>query len=217
MQDAPIVEWIRNKYLSIIADLDERGRRRWAAAEVRSLGWGGIAAVARATGISDRTIRNGLRELDDPDALPSDRQRMQGRRTSFTRGNPTGFDQGAGISHRTSCPRGPNVSLAVDLQKYSDPGGGIELPGLRGQLYESGRTVEGTRLQPAVEPQDAGGKTASGSQRPVRTYCPTGEGPAALWRTGDLGRREEEGNAGETEKPRKNVPPQRFSCRGEDA
>jgi Rhodopirellula transposase DDE domain len=78
MHDAPVVEWIRQKFLSIFADLDERGRRRWAAAEARSLGWGGIAAVAHATGISDRTIRNGLRELDDPNALPRDRQRKKG-------------------------------------------------------------------------------------------------------------------------------------------
>jgi Rhodopirellula transposase DDE domain len=78
MQDARIAEWIRTKFLAIVADLDERGRRRWAAAEARSLGWGGISAVAHATGISDRTIRNGLRELDDPNALPPDRQRMQG-------------------------------------------------------------------------------------------------------------------------------------------
>src|SRR6202044_157316 len=48
------------------------------AAEARSLGWGGIEAVAAATGLSDRTIRNGIRELEDPDALPSTRQRRPG-------------------------------------------------------------------------------------------------------------------------------------------
>lgn len=78
MQDARVIEWIRQKFLAIATDLDERGRRRWAAAEARSLGWGGITAVAQATGISDRTIRNGLRELDDPDPLPRDRQRKHG-------------------------------------------------------------------------------------------------------------------------------------------
>ncbi len=78
MPDAQVIEWIRNKYLAIISDLDERGKRRWAAAEARSLGWGGIAAVARATGMSDRTIRNGIRELDDPDSMPPDRQRRHG-------------------------------------------------------------------------------------------------------------------------------------------
>lgn len=83
MSKASVVEWIREKYAAIVSDLDERGRRRWAAAESRSLGWGGITAVALATGISDRTIRTGIKELDDPEAAPSNRQRQPGagRRT----------------------------------------------------------------------------------------------------------------------------------------
>ena len=44
--------------------LNERSRRRWAAAEARSHGRGGIAAVVRATGISEGTVRRGLAELD---------------------------------------------------------------------------------------------------------------------------------------------------------
>ena len=78
MPDAQVIEWIRGKYIAIISDLDERARRRWGAAEARSLGWGGIQAVAAATGLSDRTIRNGIKELDDPDAPPSNRQRRAG-------------------------------------------------------------------------------------------------------------------------------------------
>jgi Rhodopirellula transposase DDE domain len=78
MPDAQVVEWIRQKYVAIIADLDERARRRWGAAEARSLGWGGIQAVAAATGISDRTIRNGIKELDDPTAPPLTQQRRTG-------------------------------------------------------------------------------------------------------------------------------------------
>ena len=78
MPDAQVVEWIRDKYLAIVSDLDERARRRWAAAEARSLGWGGTTAVAMATGISDRTVRNGITELDDPDTLPPNRQRKSG-------------------------------------------------------------------------------------------------------------------------------------------
>lgn len=78
MPDAQVIEWIREKYHAIVGDLDERGRRRWAAAEARSLGWGGIAAVAVATGLSDRTVRNGIRELDDPDAAAATRQRRVG-------------------------------------------------------------------------------------------------------------------------------------------
>lgn len=50
------------------ATLDERGRRRWCAAEARSHGRGGIAAVARVTGVSRRTIDRGLVELESEQA-----------------------------------------------------------------------------------------------------------------------------------------------------
>jgi transposase len=73
-----IVEWIEEKYSAISGYLDERGRRRWAAAEARSLGWGGISAVSLATGISDRTIRNGIQELVAPAVAVSTRQRRAG-------------------------------------------------------------------------------------------------------------------------------------------
>lgn len=78
MPDANIVEWIREKYRDLADELDERGRRRWTAIEARSLGRGGIAAVAAATGISDRTIRTGIQELESPQALPANRQRRDG-------------------------------------------------------------------------------------------------------------------------------------------
>lgn len=78
MPEARVIEWIRQKFVNIAQDLDERGRRRWAASEALSLGRGGITAVADATGISDRTIRNGIRELNDPNPLPPDRRRRRG-------------------------------------------------------------------------------------------------------------------------------------------
>jgi transposase len=78
MPEARVIEWIRQKFVNIAQDLDERGRRRWAASEAISLGRGGITAVADATGISDRTIRNGIRELNDPNPLPADRRRRRG-------------------------------------------------------------------------------------------------------------------------------------------
>jgi hypothetical protein len=59
-------------------DLDERGCRRWAATEALSLGRGGSAAVAKATGLSDRTIRNGLPELTGDEELDPGCQRRPG-------------------------------------------------------------------------------------------------------------------------------------------
>ena len=78
MQDALTIATIRAKYIELLDDLDERGRRRWAAVEARALGRGGITSVASATGLSDRTVRTGLKELDDPEALPGNRQRRSG-------------------------------------------------------------------------------------------------------------------------------------------
>jgi hypothetical protein len=78
MHDATLVNTLAGKYIELLDDLDERGRRRWAAVEARALGRGGIATVARATGLSDRTIRTGVKELDDADALPGHRQRRSG-------------------------------------------------------------------------------------------------------------------------------------------
>ena len=57
------------RYRALAGDLDERRRRLWAAAEARSHGRGGIAAVARASGISESTIRAGLRELESGASL----------------------------------------------------------------------------------------------------------------------------------------------------
>jgi hypothetical protein len=54
---------IPEKYAALAAHLSERGRRIWAATEAKSYGRGGITAVYRATGITDKTIRRGLREL----------------------------------------------------------------------------------------------------------------------------------------------------------
>lgn len=78
MPDAEIIDGIEYKFNLLVGDLDERGRRRWAATEALALGWGGITAVAKATGLSDRTIRTGIKELCEADPLPSGRQRRRG-------------------------------------------------------------------------------------------------------------------------------------------
>lgn len=78
MAEASLVDSIRKKYQVILADLDERASRRWAAAEAMSLGRGGITAVGLATGISDRTIRSGISELKSSSPIAPDRQRRPG-------------------------------------------------------------------------------------------------------------------------------------------
>ena len=69
---------IGERYRALAGELDERRRRLWAAAEARSHGRGGIAAVARASGIAENTIRAGLRELASGESLEPGRVRRRG-------------------------------------------------------------------------------------------------------------------------------------------
>jgi len=63
MISSKIVETIQKKYKVLEQELDERERRIWAAVEAASLGHGGIAAVSRATGLAESTIRIGQKEI----------------------------------------------------------------------------------------------------------------------------------------------------------
>ena len=54
---------IELRYAALDPVLDERGRRRFAAAEARSAGWGGVSALSRITGMARSTIGRGLAEL----------------------------------------------------------------------------------------------------------------------------------------------------------
>ena len=57
--EAPIVE----KVAALALVLDERSRRRWAAAQSLAIGYGGDALVSAATGLARETIRKGCREI----------------------------------------------------------------------------------------------------------------------------------------------------------
>lgn len=119
MPDAHVVEWIREKYVDLVESLDERGRRRWAAIEAKSLGHGGIAAVAEAIGMSDRTIRNGIKELAASDSLPPGRQRRQGGgRKSRKAEQPSLVAALEKMISPTTRGR-TDESIAMDLQEYA--------------------------------------------------------------------------------------------------
>jgi hypothetical protein len=69
---------IHERWLVVQDVLDERGRRMWAAAEARSHGRGGIAAVVRATGISAEAVRRGMIEAATGDRPPEGKIRRPG-------------------------------------------------------------------------------------------------------------------------------------------
>jgi hypothetical protein len=69
---------IRQRFEAVSPFLDERGRRLVAAAEAVSAGYGGIAAVATATGVAPSTIGRGLKELSVGEDLLAGRIRRLG-------------------------------------------------------------------------------------------------------------------------------------------
>jgi hypothetical protein len=72
-----VVESLRAKFEAVLPHLDERQQRLVMAGEARSLGHGGIAAVASATGASRCRISLGVAELEAGEA-PLGRARRQG-------------------------------------------------------------------------------------------------------------------------------------------
>ena len=92
MHDAETIEGIRQKYIALSPVMDERMRRQWAATEASTLGWGGVTAVAEATGLAWNTIKAGMRELDHRAAHPNEPVDDQIRRSGAGRKRLTETD-----------------------------------------------------------------------------------------------------------------------------
>ena len=69
---------IRERFNAVGSDLNERSRRLLAAAEAKTAGHGGIAAVSRSTGIARSTIGRGLKDLASPGGLAGEVRRPGG-------------------------------------------------------------------------------------------------------------------------------------------
>jgi hypothetical protein len=74
--DDPLAE----KFASVWPHLNERQRRLVAGAEAQSIGWGGVSAVARSSGLSRPTVQKAVAELTSPSepVLPPARSRRAG-------------------------------------------------------------------------------------------------------------------------------------------
>ncbi len=97
---------MERRFRSLTPFLDERMRRLVAAAESEAIGYGGVSRVSRATGVSRRAIRAGVKEL--------------------RRGKPQGGAEGArgrirrqGAGRKKAADKDP--TLAADLDRLVDP------------------------------------------------------------------------------------------------
>src|SRR5258708_36786498 len=80
---------IRERFAAVEPDLNERSRRLLAAAEAKTAGYGGIAAVSRATGGARSTIGRGLKDLATPGSLSGDVRRPGGGGPTLIAKEPT--------------------------------------------------------------------------------------------------------------------------------
>src|SRR3972149_10115477 len=96
---------IEEKYDALRDFLDERTRRLWAAAEARSLPYGGTSVVASVTGLSRTTILAGINEFRNPQLQPLSTGSGRMRRPGGGRKNLTDSD----------------ASLEIDLESLVEP------------------------------------------------------------------------------------------------
>jgi transposase len=154
---------IGERYRALAGELDERRRRLWAAAEARVAGRGGIAAVVRATGIAENTIRRGLQELEAGERLEMGRvRRPGGGRKALTTVDATLLTE---------------LERLVDAESRGDPESPLRWTAksvrrLRDELCERGHCVShetvAQRLRDLGYSLQANRKTREGTSHPDR-------------------------------------------------
>jgi hypothetical protein len=143
---------IRERWLIVRDELDERGRRMWAAAEARSHGRGGIAAVVRATGISPATVRRGIAEVQSGDRAPQGRVRRSGagrrpieEREPGLREALLGLIEGATRGDPQSPLLWTSRSVAKVAEQLRELGFGVHESTVRRQLIGLGYSLQANR------------------------------------------------------------------------
>jgi hypothetical protein len=154
---------IRDRYAALCPHLDERGRRSFAASEARAAGYGGIAAVARVTGIAPSTIGRGLKELAHGSDLGPERVRRPGAgRKPLTETNARLLD--ALLALVSPGERGDPMSLlrwtAKSLRRLAAD--------LRAKGHQISHTVVGELLKQQGFSLQANRKTREGDSHPDR-------------------------------------------------
>src|SRR6478609_4622203 len=155
---------LKQKFSVLFTYLDERQRRVAAALEARSLGHGGVTAVAKATGMSRPSIHKGLGELS---------QRRPGV--------PLGRSRKLGAGRKPLVQRDPKIVEELDRLVDPDTRGDPMSPlrwtckstrqlaeALTGAGHRVSHTVVAELLDQAGYSLQAPTKTVEGHQHPDR-------------------------------------------------
>ncbi len=154
---------IRQRYAALSSILDERGRRRLVAAEAKAAGYGGIAAVWRATGVATSTIGRGLRELAEAPALTAGRvRRAGGGRKPAVAADPDLMRDLKALVEPSARgdPEGPLRWTCKSLRRLADE--------LQAQGHRISRTLVGELLHGLGFSLQANAKTREGLSHPDR-------------------------------------------------
>jgi hypothetical protein len=154
---------IRDRFTALSPHLNERDRRLFAATEATAAGYGGITAVAAATGIAISTIGRGLKDLAEASGLlPGRVRRAGGGRKPLVDRNPALL---------------PDLMALVEPCERGDPMSPLRwtcksLRHLTAELVARGhqvsRTVVGELLKAQKFSLQANSKTNEGGDHPDR-------------------------------------------------
>jgi hypothetical protein len=144
-------------------ECDERRRRLWAASEAKTHGPGGVALLAGVTGLSEETVRRGLRELESGERLDAGQvRRLGGGRRALVEGDPDVVE---------------DLDRLIDPATRGDPESPLRwtsksLGKLREALVGMGHEISESTLGKLLKSQgfrlQANQKTREGSQHPDR-------------------------------------------------
>jgi hypothetical protein len=156
---------IRQRYMALDPVLDERSRRRFAAAEACAAGRGGVSAVSRITGIARSTVMRGLAELgaDGASQLASGRlRRPGGGRKKLTETDPTLLSDLKALVEPTTRgdPEAPLLWTSRSLRNLAEA--------LRAMGHCVGHNVVADLLRQLNYSLQANQKTREGSHSPDR-------------------------------------------------
>jgi transposase len=154
---------IRFRFEALGPVLDERGRRRFAAAEARAAGRGGISAVSRITGVARSTIGRGLAELRAGAAAEPDRVRRRGGgRKRLTATDATLLDDLRALVEPATRgdPQAPLLWTAKSLRNLA--------AGLHALGHRICHSVVGELLRALGYSLQANRKTREGASHPAR-------------------------------------------------
>jgi len=122
---------LRAKFEAVLPHLDERAVRLVLAAEARSLGHGGIAAVARASGASRSRVQDGVAELESGQAPLGRVRRAGGGRKPADQADP-------GLV--------PALLALVEPTRRGDPGSALSWTTLSVRRLAGELTAEGHKV-----------------------------------------------------------------------